>query len=136
MILIEQLIRENWPYFDDIRGFDFDSEPEVPTTVKPFGEITFPVDAVETQRSWGAPGSNTYREESGFRFRIFIPRAEDLRTWIQRMDELRDALRAYRDNDNGLRIHEVPSASITSRSEIKGYRELSIGVDYILDIHR
>ena len=136
MTLIEELIRDNWVYCDDIRAFDFDSEPEVPATVKAFAEITFPVDADETQKSWGSPGNNVYREEGGFRFRVFVPRVEDLRTWVQRMDELRDVLRTYRDNPNGLRIHEVPPASITSRSEIKGYRELSIGVDYILDIHR
>jgi len=136
MTLIEKLIRDNWVYCDDIRAFDFDSEPEVPATVKAFAQIAFPLVGDETQKSWGAPGNNVYREENAFLFQVFIPRVEDMRTWVQRMDELRDVLRAYRDNTNGLRIHEVPPAAIVPRSQIKGYRELRLAADYILDIHR
>lgn len=132
---IETLIQANWTHCE-IRGFDADPESPVPSDMSAFAELTFPVDPDETQISFGAPGYNVFREEGGFRFCVMIPHKEPARMWAQRVDALRDALRNWRSSDGHLRIFEVPSAPINNRSDRKGYREISIGVPYSIDIFR
>lgn len=130
--IVKSVLAFNWTHTPIRSPLEGDT---VPRDLTEFAEITFPY-SEETQISIGAPGTNVFRETGAFHFCILIPFGEVITTWLQRVDELRDALRNYRSIDGNFRIYEAPPPVMDDKSDREGYYELSVAVPYELDIYK
>jgi hypothetical protein len=132
MAAVDSVIAANWthtPVFaPNVTG-------SVPADNTAFLTVTYPV-AIEAQKSFGAPGSNTFREEGAFRIVLSVPigtavnpTATPWATWI---DELRALFRGK--TFSGVTTFEAAPARITDSSDDGAYFEMSISVAYWFDV--
>ena len=125
---VNALVAANWT---QTPIYTLNVDTKVPADNSPFLEVTFLV-ANETQSSFGAPGSNVYREEGGFRCILNVPVGRRLDTFLGWVDDLRAALRGH--VSGTLVLWEAAPAVQGERTEDGAYYQISFAVPYRYDL--
>jgi hypothetical protein len=115
----------------------------VPNDGSAFLVVEYPI-ANETMKSFGAPGSNIWREEGAFRFILCVPigqgldAAQDLTQtpaiypWATLMDALRASFRGQ--TFSGVTCWEADASEFNDQSDRGSFCELYAIVHYWLDV--
>ncbi|NVO13899.1 MAG: hypothetical protein HXX10_07670 [Rhodoplanes sp.] len=123
-IAVEALLAANWTT-TPILGTNTAGQP--PADGGPFVAVQYPV-ARENQHSFGAPGSNAYKETGAFRIVLNIPRGEGLPQALAWADTLRAVFRGV--DTAGVSMF-APSPPVTNdANDLGSYYQISFAVPY------
>lgn len=117
---------------------------QVPTDGSGFLAVEYPI-AHEMQKSIGAPGSNTWREEGVVRFILCAPIGQGLnpaadatqtpptQPWANLLDALRASFRGQ--TFSGITVFEVDASEFNDQSDRGAYVEMYALAHYWFDIY-
>ncbi len=139
MKVVNAFVQANWTH-SPIRSAGV--EGSVPQDNTAFLAIQYPL-ATEEQITVGAPGQNVWREAGGVRIVLSVPIGtdvlDDAEPWMQRIDDLRAALRG-KNLDAGptllgpIRLQEASPPVTNDGNDLGAYYEVAFVVTYQADV--
>lgn len=120
------------PLASDVEVRDInDGKGETPPSGTPFLVIQYPV-ATSRQLTFGAPGSNIWRDEGAVRFVLNIEAGAGIESWLAWIDDLAALFRGK--TFAGVRTYAPTSPVIDDRNDEAGWYKLSFSVPYDHDV--